>query len=69
MGQCPYCPYKGFIHGYLKNHIQSCRNAPVKVYDKIKVEDSDPLDVSSSGRKKRGAAKRASKRMSAVIGK
>ena len=72
MGQCPYCPYKGFIKGYLKNHIQSCRfNAPppVTVYDTIKVEDPDPLDVTSSGRKKRGAAKRASQRMSAVIGK
>ena len=41
----------------------------VDISDPLEEErEEDPLDVTSSGRKKRNAAKRASKKMSAVIG-
>ena len=39
----------------------------VDISEPLEDEEEDPLDVTSSGRKKRNAAKRASKRMSTVI--
>jgi hypothetical protein len=66
MIQCEYCPYKGHgsnFRSHSMKHIYAERMKLIKEEEK----DTTPPEISESGRVRRSAASKATKRMSAVM--